>query len=128
MEKYSWNFYGDAEEWRNDPYNTITKCISVAREAEPAEEEPRKYVYVGENVPFIPTVDAYTVLEQIGENAYEFCESAEDWYPQDAGQEELDELSGHLTEVVQTWLKKYHREPYFWQVQNIKRYPLEGEK
>ncbi|WP_313292601.1 hypothetical protein [Faecalispora jeddahensis] len=125
MEKYSWNFNKDAENWYNDPCNTIGECLVAAREAESAEEEPRSCVYIGENVAFVPTVDAETVLEQIACEAYDFCELAEDWDIYDRKkQDELNDLSEQLTSVVQAWLKKYKREPSFWRVESVRRYIL----
>lgn len=125
MEKYSWNFDKDAERWYNDPHDTVEECLVAAREAESAEEEPRICVYIGENVAFVPTVDSETVLEQIACEAFDFCELAEDWDIYDRKkQDELKELSEQLTSVVQDWLKKHGREPSFWRVENVKRYPL----
>lgn len=128
MEKYSWNFDENAEEWRNDPYDTIEECIADAKEY--AKSDPDIWcVYIGENVPFVPTVDAEITLDRIADEAYEFCEFAEDWEVYDRKKtEELKELSEQLTTVVNAWLKKYNREPNFWQVQNIKCYSIGGEE
>ena len=128
MDKYSWSFDGDAERWYESA-DSIAECITEARAAESAEEEPRDTVYIGKNVPFIPSVDAESVLESVEEDAYEFCELGEDWSACDRKMKnELEELSETLSSAVKVWLKKYGREPSFYVVEGIKPYALYPEK
>lgn len=123
MDKYSWSFNGDAEHWYEGA-DTIEDCIAQAKE-QIAKDDDIQFVYIGENIAFTPTVDAGLVLERIEEEAYEFCELAEDWEAVNyKEQEELFELSDQLTAIVQDWLKKNNREPYFYSVENIKEYSL----
>lgn len=127
MEKYSWNFNESAEVWYNDAYETVDECILAARNTAFEEgDEFYETVYIGENELFCPCVNADFVLEQIIEDAYEFCgEASEAWDAYDYKKhDELEELSNALTMVVDDWLKKYKREPYFWRVKNVKAYPL----
>lgn len=122
MNKYSWNFDGNAEAWYNDSHDTIEECIEEARK----DDDSYDTVYVGENIPFVPTVDAELLLDRISEEAYEFAgDVAENWRGYDyKKREELDELSEELSEVVHAWMKKYGYYPAFWQVIDVKPYPL----
>lgn len=123
MEKYSWSFNENAEIWY-EAADTIAECISQASVSE--ERGDNNVVYIGENVAYSVSVDAETVLEQVAEEAYDFCELAEDWDAYDRKKpNELEELSEQLTSVVKSWLKKYNRDPCFWRVKNIIRYNLE---
>ena len=130
MEKYSWNFDEDAEFWYNDAQDTVEECIEDAKETiKENDEDWHDHVYVGNNIPFVPVVDAESVLEDIQERASEFVgEVADDW---DAfnykKHDELDELSNALSVVVRDWMKKYGYYPHFYAVENIKSYPLKSE-
>ena len=131
MDKYSWSFNGDAELWYEGA-DTIEECTAQAKVAiENGIEPPTDTVYIGKNTPFNPTVDAESVLETIEEQAYEFCdEAAEDWESFDPHKDSeiVSELSDALTSVVNTWLKKHDREPYFYKVDGVKAYPLIASK
>lgn len=130
MEKYSWDFDGEAENWKNDTYETVEECIAAARQAvvqrDYQADTPPKVVYIGENVPFIPRVDPETVLEHIEEDASDFAgEHGDDWEAYDQKKkDELNELGDSLTRIVNEWIKKYGYEPCFYAVQSIKPYQL----
>ena len=130
MEKYSWDFNGEAEHWRNDPCDTVEECIAAARRAVEQKDyqtdEPPKTVFIGENVQFAPSVDPETVLEHVEEDASEFAgEVGDDWEAYDQKKkDELNELGDSLTHIVNEWLKKYGYEPDFYAIQNIKPYQL----
>ncbi|HMM31599.1 MAG TPA: hypothetical protein PKB13_07465 [Clostridia bacterium] len=130
MEKYSWDFNGEAENWYNETYDTIEECLedarSVAEDETYGSNEPPEKVYIGENKPFVPRVDAECVLDLLEEQACEFAgEVGYDWDSYDhKKQDELDELSQSLTDVVMAWLKKHGRAPVFYAVEDIKEYPL----
>lgn len=129
MDKYSWNFNEDAERWFESA-DSIAECIADARAAvESGECDQADTVYIGVNVPFIPSVDAESVLETVEEDAYEFCELAEDWSACDRKmKDELEELSDTLSAAVKAWLKKNGREPDFYAVQNIRAHALYQKK
>ena len=127
MLKYSWSFDGDAERWYEGA-DTIAECIVEANAGiASGEYEPAEKVYIGENAGFVPTVSADSVLDQIEEDAYEFAgEAGEDWGTYNYAKDKaiLSELDETLSRDVQAWLKKYGREPNFWNVRNIKAYSL----
>ena len=139
MEKYSWDFDGDAEFWNNDSHDTIEECVEDAIGAivngEHNYAETPTVVYIGENREFVPEVDGLQVLEALEEQASEQCGElggyweASDWHKR----EEVEELEEELNRVVIAWLTKYGRMPNFYSVENVKEYPLnldagEGKK
>lgn len=130
VEKYSWDFNEEAENWGNDPYDTVEECLAAARQAvaerDYQTDTPPEVVYIGENAPFVPRVDPDTVLEDIEEQAADFAgDLGGDWNASDyKKRDELTELADSLSRVVNEWLKKYGYEPNFYAVQNIKAYQL----
>jgi len=132
MEKYSWDFDGDAERWNNDSHDTVEECVEDAICAITAGEhnyaETPAVVYIGENREFIPRVDVTQILDALEEQAYDECgEIGGDWQTYDWKKKERDdveELAEELNKVVIAWLTKYSRVPHFYTVENIKEYPL----
>lgn len=131
--EYAWNFNKDAEVWANDTFTTIEECIKDARRIISEEAhytidyEAPSVVYIGEVIPFIPTVDCTDILDRMEEDAFDHCgEAAELWETYDyKKKDEIDELDQKLTDVVLEWLKKYNREPHIYNIQKIKEYSLE---
>ena len=134
MEKYSWDFDEDAEIWHNEPYDKIDDCIVVAKEAvidgDYQTDEPPTVVYIGENIPFIPTVDVERMLENVEEQACDYVAIGGDWQAYNYKQkEELQELENSMNNVLHAWLKKYGYYPNFYSIEKIKEYSLkEGEE
>lgn len=130
VEKYSWDFDGEAENWGNEPYDTIEECIAAARQAVADQDyrtaAPPEVVHIGENIPFVPRVDAESMLESIEQDAADFAgDLGGNWNAFDPKKrEELTELEDSLSQVVNKWLNKYGYEPSFYAVQNIKQYQL----
>lgn len=130
VEKYSWDFNGEAEHWGNDPYDTVEECIAAARQAvavgDYRTDTPPEVVYIGENIPFAPRADPDIVLEDIQQQAADFAgDLGADWDVFDPKkQDELNELADSLSLVVNEWLKKYGHEPSFYAVQSVKPYQL----
>lgn len=125
MDKYSWSFDGDAALWRNSA-DSIKDCISEAETENGYDGYENETVYIGANVPFIPTVDAESILDQIQEDAGEFAgEIGCEWDAYSYKKmDEITELNDALTKVVHDWMRKYGYYPNFYQVNNIKPYPL----
>ncbi len=123
LKKYTWEASENEELWRHDTFDTIEDCIADAREN--YDYKNGETVYIGETVPFSICVDAERVLENLEEEAYEFAgESADGWDACDYKErDELIELQEQLTDVVINWIKKYNREPQFYQINHIR--PIE---
>lgn len=122
---YTWETDPTYEMWRYDVFDTIEECLADAKENHHVAEG--ETIYIGECHPYIPTVNADNVLEDIEEIAYdEYGDTAETWQPSvDVSQDKIDELSEVLTSIVNKWLKDNHAEPDFYQIENIKEYTIE---
>ena len=122
--QYTWETNPTLETWRNSTFDTIKECLAEAKREHGANDD--NTVYVGECVPFKIEVSVESMLEQLQDDAFEFAgEAAEDWETYDCGkQSELDELSEQISNVVSDWLKKYNREPHFYQIENVKEYRI----
>lgn len=117
MKNYTWEYSQEEEIWRHDTFDTIEECVADAKENYGLSNGS---VFVGECVLFDTYVNAYDVLEQLKQDAFDFAgECAEGW-DLFVNMAEVDELSESLTEVVKNWLKKYNREPSFYSVGNIR--------
>ena len=130
MEKYSWEFNDNADIWNNKSHASIEECIAEAKEELSlggyyTDDIPTK-VYIGENVEFVPSVDAEIVLDYIQEQASEFAgEIGSEWDAYNHKKHnEIDELSEQLSIVVIEWMKKYGYAPNFYAVEHVKSYPL----
>ncbi|MPM47736.1 hypothetical protein SDC9_94450 [bioreactor metagenome] len=130
IKRYSWSFNEDTEVWGSGTFDTIADCMEDAEKERDlmADDciEPPNAVFIGENIPFEPYVDAEDVLETLEEQAGERCgEVGYDW---DAGDpkktHELEELSNTLTTAVREWLCKYGYEPGIYSIENITKHPL----
>lgn len=119
MKQYTWEKDEYADQWNYGSFNKIADCIAEAKNDYGVKAGDT--IYIGECVPFDIYVDAYSVLEQLQEAALDFAgECAEDW-DLCVNKAEVDELSESLTEVVKNWLKKYNRQPGFYEVKNIRK-------
>lgn len=121
-----------SERW-NIGFHTINEAVEEARNVWREEHGSASlqgvYVAVAPYVPYEPNFSAYTVIEDLCENAeYEADEAAQDWEDDlDAISDECrQELHDGLKAVVCEWLKKYGLEPHFGSVDTDKAryYPL----
>lgn len=107
-------------------YRSIKQAINAA--ASELALSPRQKFYVGQNIhlgygeQFYP--DADSILDIIGESAYEVSERAEDWLT-NIPQKEKEDLKSMLDKTIIKWMKKYHQEATFWIVEEIKEYIIE---
>lgn len=124
MNKYSWNFDDGAEVWNNDTFDTIEECFLDAKWF---DDDNHNVVYIGENIPYIPTVDVEHILCDLEEQASEQCGEVGDyWVAYDPNKkQELEELQENIDKVVHGWLKKYNRYPDIGSIKNIKDYLLD---
>lgn len=130
--KYTWETSPDAEGWYNGLYDTVDECIEAARKE--LEGKGIDVIYIGEAIIFEPYVDAKDIFDRLEEQAYNDCgEFAKGWricnYSKNEDIQKLNELSDKLTDIVNNWLKKYKKEPdfynnLFYPIVNIKEYGL----
>lgn len=147
-----WTFsFNEETGWENDEFNSPAEALEAAREAasEYADEEGMEpdekanflangNVYIGQRYDFEPSVDAYFVIEQIQEEAYEEggeyvgdyldsppmkdAEARKKWNAQ------VDDLTSRLTDVFRAWAKETGNEPNFWLFLDVSVESLQNEK
>lgn len=66
-------------------------------------------------------VDVDSVLEQMGERAFDDCGEAADVYPDVTG-----EAKQELDDILKAWARQ-HCTPRFWEVRNVREYILTEE-
>lgn len=84
-------------------------------------------VYVGKKEQFFPHIDASTVLENIGEQAYDEVGEAAESYLTNVKKEHEEYLEAALNSVLNKWLKKYKHNPYFFKVVKVKSFEVTEE-
>lgn len=127
IKKYTWNFNENAEIWSNDTFDTVEECIADANrvidEGKYNDLTTPEKVFVGVAIPYIPSVDAESVLDALEEQASDFGEAGDDWVAYNPkNKDELDELASGLTAMVTAWLEKYGYTPSFYSLENVKPY------
>lgn len=123
MKKYSWSFNRYDEVWSNGSYDTVGECIAAAIGENINNDNLYEMIYIGENVRFIPSVDAESVLYELQEDAFEEC--GEEWGAYDPNKlDELEELRDRLTDDVSDWLDKYGYTPELYIIDNIQPYMI----
>lgn len=85
-----------------------------------SEADGNEHFWIAEQKEINPPVCAYSVIENIQEQAYEeIGEASEGWIKYTKDQE--SELSGILTEAFYNWCKKHNHLPNFFGVQNVEK-------
>lgn len=129
MKTYSWNFDEHDEYWCNDTFDTIEECLYAQKE-NLFDGAQHSTIYIGQNVPFVPSVDIESVLDNYEEQASDECgQVGHDWNAyNNQKRDELEELRAALDIVLHDWMRKYGYYPKIYSIQNIKAYPLEAPK
>lgn len=92
----------------------------ILEDFEDFEEEPYEIVlFVGELIPFIPNIDADSVLESIAEDAYNHGGDYAEGYLDYIGKDAYSELDDRLNEVLSDWINKNNLHPNFYSVERI---------
>lgn len=120
--EYTWSYSENDELWQHDTFDSIEDCIADAKENYGIGADDT--IAVGIVEPYVVSVDAETILENLEENAYEECgDAAESWI--DYKKELIDQLSNRLTECVNQWLKETGNEPHFYKIVGVKTITVE---
>ena len=123
MKKYSWSFTDVGNEWDEDTFDSIDECIEAARqENQLLEEHSYKTVFIGENVPFVPTVHVESILDYAQEQI-DFIDYDVPLYDYKK-KDELYELEKSMTTVLHDWLRKYEYYPKVYSIENVKKWAL----
>lgn len=83
-----------------------------------------KTVYIGRVYKFVPEVDAWAVLENLWDDAYEETNHSID-YLSNVSDDDANKLGQMLTEAFNKWARETGNEPNFFVVKDVKEYSLE---
>jgi hypothetical protein len=113
--------YNDVDDgiWSNDDFETEEEAVKYGREA--TLDEENDCFYIGQIVPFVPSVDAAMIIDSISENACEECGESADGYLDYVDKKDIAKLAVRLNEVLDKWLTDTGNEPTFWKIENIKQ-------
>ena len=111
----SWTYSDNDEEFRGDIMDTREEAIEGVKEEYGGG-------YIGRVVPIPPfTVNTDYVIDGAREDAYDFADDASDGWLDEIPNGSEEELESELSKVFNDWLKKYHLEPTFYQVDSIEK-------
>lgn len=112
--KYAWSRYSDDEVWHGGPCDTIKECVE---EAYNEGYEMTDTFAIGHIEPYEINCDfAYTILNYLGEDAFEEVGEIADEWLSSVSKEDLENLNSRLTAVINDWLKEVNEEPTFYKV------------
>lgn len=118
---YCWGF---TEECCYGFGNSLADCAKEAEEyCDTYKMELPETIYIGEFVPYDPSIDGKNFLLDMAERAWDDYEYAEGWLEY-VTKEQADDLEKRLNKVLLEWLKETGNEPNFGDVVNVQRYDL----
>lgn len=115
----TWSYEKNDELWQHGEFETAEDCIADAKENYNYKGET---IAIGTIVPFVPTVNIDSMLEQMESDAYEECgEVSESWgISSSKGREkQLDTLQENIDILVCEYLKKIGEMPSFYKIEGI---------
>ncbi len=124
---------GQADEWvagvedhalNAGPYPSLNDALQHApRDLMLTPGDP---FYIGQRVPYMPTVDARVVIDQVGEETFQNAGDQAEHFLVDIADEELVPLQRRLQFVFDEWLNDMKKrgalrkvDGQFWQISNV---------
>lgn len=121
-EQYAWAKIGSYGTWGSGGFDSIEECI---QDVINYEFEPGTKIKIGITHDYEPYIDAYDILEQAEEDAYEECgDVASDWLSscwRGQGRKEVKKLGVKLNEVFKNWLLENNLWPNFYKVDSTEK-------
>lgn len=123
--KYCWGYEKD------DMCNfedTIEECLKEAADYEFYDYDGvPKFVYIGEYEPYEAGVFGESFIDDLAEEAYDFCDEADGWLD-DVTKEQAKDLEKRINEVIAQWLEETGNKPHFGAIGNIRCYEIAAGK
>jgi hypothetical protein len=120
MKEGKWCYSFNEENFEGD-FDTKEQAIDEAIWYYKDDEKDQDFIWVGQIKPVSVGVNIDSLLEQLGEEAYEEAgEYAED-YLTNVTLSHQKILEQRLNNVLVAWMKEYNYEPNFWAVENVKK-------
>lgn len=122
-----WMYHiGESDVWRSCKYGTKEEAIEALKfERQDDYYERNEKCYVGRIEWFVPTVNAWHIMDSISDDAWDECgESAEGVYnniPYDI----MEELNDELANVFNSWLKRHELNDKCGRIVEIEEIPWE---
>lgn len=125
-DKFSYSFCENFNYLRE--YNSIEEALAAAKLDAKNDDDFKdaKTVYIGRVYKFVPEVDAWAVLENLWDDAYEETIDSID-YLSNVSDDDTNKLGKMLTETFNKWAKETGNEPNFFTVKDVVEYSLEEE-
>jgi hypothetical protein len=120
MKEGKWCYSFNEENFEGD-FDTKEQAIDEAIWYYKDDEKDQDFIWVGQIKPVSVGVNIDSLLEQLGEEAYEEAgEYAED-YLTNVTLSHQKILEQRLNNVLVAWMKEFNYEPNFWTVENVKK-------
>jgi hypothetical protein len=120
MEKGKWCYSYNEENFEGD-FDTKEQAIEEAMYYYKDYELDQDYIWVGQTKPVSVGVNTDSILEQLGEEAYEQAGEYADDYLSNVTLNHMKILEQRLNDVLGSWMKEFNYEPNFWAVENIQK-------
>jgi hypothetical protein len=123
--KWTYELYNEDIWSSGEDFDTKEEAIETgvkeAKDIMEVEQFDSYYFWVGQIQEYVPCINAYSVLDNLAENACEQCgEVAEDYlYP--VSKEEIHKLEDMLNEALKKWMKETNNEPTFYSIINVEK-------
>lgn len=128
-DKFSYSFYEDSG--YSCEYDSIEEALAAAKLDAKNDDEFKdvKTVYIGRVYKFVPEVDAWAVLENLWDDAYEETEETIGSidYLSNVSDDDTNKLGKMLTETFNKWARETDNEPNFFVVKDAVEYSIEEE-
>jgi hypothetical protein len=120
MSEGKWCYSFNGENFEGD-FDTEEQAIAEAIWYYKDDEKDQDFIWVGQTQAISVGVNVDSLLENLGEEAYEQAgEYAED-YLTNVKIEHQKVLEEKLNSVLATWMKEFKYEPNFWTVKNVEK-------
>jgi hypothetical protein len=120
MNEGKWCYSFNEEDFEGD-FETKEDAIGEAIYYYKDCEEDQDFIWIGQAKEISFGVDVDTIIENLGEDAYDQVgEYAKD-YLYDVTTSHQAILEERLNEVLVTWMKEFKYEPNFWTVENVQK-------
>lgn len=117
QKQYAWYRIGFYEEWSACRFDSIDECI---QDAVDYGFKPGTRINIGITHDYDPYIDAYDILEQVEDNAYEECGDASLYwlsnYWKGEGCKKVEKLGKELNNVFKRWLRENNLWPTFYKI------------
>ena len=113
--QWTWNT-SDEGIWQHNYFESKEEALE---DAKINVEEEIEGVYVGQVKEFAPHVSAYSIIDQLQEDACELCGEASDYYLNKISSEQEQELTDMMTSAFNVWSEKYNHDPSFYSIDNM---------